>query len=68
VVPKNYESFLVLIPLWLPLLLLWGAGALFRHWARRFLREERRRARVCTACGYDLRATPERCPECGVVI
>ena len=62
--PRDYYQ--LMIPAWMPclataLLPAWGAVRLRRGAARRALR---RRGR-CEACGYDLRATPGRCPECG---
>jgi hypothetical protein len=52
-------------PFWFLTLLwaIWPAVVLVR-WGRK---RRRFAAGRCQVCGYDLRATPERCPECGTV-
>jgi hypothetical protein len=49
--------------LWLLYLL--PGSALLVTFARSFRRHSRNLQGHCPTCGYDLRASPERCPECG---
>ena len=53
----------VKFPHWLPAALTAAAPLL---WLRRYGRDRRRvTLGLCPTCGYDLRASPTRCPECG---
>jgi hypothetical protein len=56
--------FRITSSLWLPALLATMA-ALVAGATDLLVRKKRRRAGCCALCGYDLRASPTLCPECG---
>jgi hypothetical protein len=60
--PRN---FAIILPLWIPTLASAALPVLsLARWRRKQLSK---RADRCTTCNYDLRATPDRCPECGAI-
>ena len=56
-----FPSWLIVAPHWFGVLLFGTFPAIY------LIRRKKRMPGTCKTCGYDLRATPERCPECGAV-
>jgi hypothetical protein len=64
-VPPPRSARIFYVPHWFAALLF----TIFPAIRLRSIHRTRRlnRAGLCERCGYDLRATPDRCPECGAV-
>ena len=54
----------IILPWWFPMLISMPMSIIaLRRWLRN--RHQRLRMGLCAICGYDIRASPDRCPECG---
>jgi hypothetical protein len=61
--PRRYFALSWLVPAGVGL----PAVPLVLGWRRFLRRRKARRLNLCVNCGYDLRASGDRCPECGTV-
>jgi rRNA maturation endonuclease Nob1 len=66
---RGWHSQAVVVPDWLLLCILLILPVLrIRRFRMDRWRQRRQLEHLCQACGYDLRATRDRCPECGTPI
>jgi hypothetical protein len=64
----RWSRYRILFPHWAAAIVLGVPPLALILPLRAFVRKRRRvRRGQCLSCGYDLRATPGRCPECGAV-
>ncbi len=65
---QNQPHTFLMFPLWAVVLITSVLPAQrLRALRRDLLRSRRTASGVCPRCGYDLRASPGRCPECGIL-
>jgi len=64
--PHQVDTYYLLIPFWL--LFVAGLGFPSYYFIRRYRIRRAINRGVCFECGYDLRASEDRCPECGTPV